>query len=124
MMQPLAIMIYEKLLPGTQLVNRLQDLGYRVQTLSDADKLTSTAETSGPMLVIADLGSGSEKILKAITELRRNTSTAHLPVVGFAGEPLAPHQAAANQAGVTLLVSETAILNHLAPCLDRALQLD
>jgi CheY-like chemotaxis protein len=123
-MQPLAIVMYEKLLPGTQLVNRLQDLGYRVQTLAEVEKLTAAAEAAGPMLVIADLGAAPAKVLAAIGHLRRNAGTAHLPVIAFAEEPLTPRQAAADQAGVTLLVSETAILNHLAPCLERALQLD
>jgi len=124
-MQPLAIVIYERLLPGSQLVNRLQDLGYRVQTLADSEKLVATAETAGPMVVIADLGGpASENLLSAINRLRKNASTAHLPVVAFAGEPLQPHQEAANRAGITLLVSETAILNHLGPCLERALLLD
>ena len=36
MTQPLALVLYEKLLPGSQLVNRLQDLNYRVQTIADA----------------------------------------------------------------------------------------
>ena len=35
MTQPLALVLYEKLLPGSQLVNRLQDLNYRVQTIAD-----------------------------------------------------------------------------------------
>ena len=39
MTQPLALVVYEKLLPGTQLVNRLQDLHYRVQAVTDADTL-------------------------------------------------------------------------------------
>ena len=32
MTQPLALVWYEKLMPGSKLVNRLQDLGYRVLT--------------------------------------------------------------------------------------------
>ena len=39
MTQPLALVLYEKLLPGSQLVNRLQDLNYRVQVIPDAEKL-------------------------------------------------------------------------------------
>jgi hypothetical protein len=40
--RPLAIVFYEKLLPGTQVVNRLTDLGYRVtatQTAVDVPRL-------------------------------------------------------------------------------------
>ena len=36
MTQPLALVLYERLLPGSQLVNRLQDLNYRVQVIADA----------------------------------------------------------------------------------------
>ena len=34
MTQPLALVFYEKLMPGSQLVNRLQDLNYRVQAVT------------------------------------------------------------------------------------------
>ena len=46
MSEPLALVLYEKLLPGSQLVNRLQDLKYRVQTISDPAKLTESAEAT------------------------------------------------------------------------------
>ncbi len=36
MTQPLALVFYEKLMPGSQLVNRLQDLNYRVQAVNDS----------------------------------------------------------------------------------------
>ena len=124
MIKPLAIVAYEKLLPGTQLVNRLQDLGYRVETLADITKLTATAEASRPMVVVADLGDSSERVLQSISHLRQNAATSHLPVVAFSKEPLASREGPASKAGVTLLVSDTAILNHLAQCLERALQLD
>src|SRR5262245_49139849 len=39
MTEPLALVVYEKLLPGSQLVNRLQDLKYRVQTVADPTQL-------------------------------------------------------------------------------------
>ena len=39
MTQPLALVVYEKLLPGSQLLNRLQDLNYRVQAIANADSL-------------------------------------------------------------------------------------
>ena len=35
MSEPLAILYYSNLMPGGQLANRLQDLGYRVQTMAD-----------------------------------------------------------------------------------------
>ena len=44
MTEPLALVVYEKLLPGSQIVNRLQDLNYRVQTISDPALLAECAE--------------------------------------------------------------------------------
>ena len=55
MTQPLALVIYERLLPGSQIVNRLQDLNYRVQVIADAGSLVECAERVSPMLVLADL---------------------------------------------------------------------
>ena len=66
MTQPLALVLYEKLLPGSQLVNRLQDLNYRVQTIADADRLVECAEQAKPMLVLADLESTRNNVCAAL----------------------------------------------------------
>jgi PleD family two-component response regulator len=56
--------------------------------------------------------------------LKKNPGTQHLPVIAFASETATDLQSAALAAGVTLVVSETAILNHLSQCLDRVLQVE
>jgi CheY-like chemotaxis protein len=124
MTQPLALVLYERLLPGTQLVNRLQDLKYRVQTLSDAKQLVSHAETAKPMLVLVDLESARDKACAAIGQLRQNAATQHLPVIAFARENAPELQGGARAAGATFLVTETALLSHLPQFLDQALQVD
>lgn len=124
MTQPLALVLYEKLLPGSQLVNRLQDLKYRVQTVSDATALTSTAAQALPMVVLADLHSTRTDICAAVTALKQNSATQHIPVIAFGGPGTPEAQTAAQAAGVSLLVSDTAILNHLSECLEQALQID
>src|SRR3954468_12104160 len=86
MTQPLALLLYEKLLPGTQLVNRLQDLGWRVQTLHDGAALTRAAEEHKPLLVLADLHSSGSSVSEGIADLRRNKSTEHIPVIAFAAD--------------------------------------
>ncbi|MEI7534834.1 MAG: hypothetical protein WCK57_10745 [Verrucomicrobiae bacterium] len=55
MPQPLAIFFYERLMPGSQLVNRLQDLNYRVLALDNAARLAATVQREMPLLVFADL---------------------------------------------------------------------
>ncbi len=124
MTQPLALILYEKLLPGSQVVNRLQDLGYRVQVVADPAAVTACAEQSKPMLVLADLNFTKTDICAALATLRNHAPTRHVPVIGFGGGDNSQVQAAALAAGVTLVVSEAAILHHLPECLDQALQVE
>jgi CheY-like chemotaxis protein len=124
MTSPLALVLYERLLPGTQLVNRLQDLGYRVLTVTGIEPLIACATREKPMLVLADLVARRTKIVEAILELRQNPATSHLPVIAFADDRDAASQTAAREAGATLVVNESAILTHLEQFLDQALQLD
>jgi len=123
MTQPLALVLYEKLLPGSQLVNRLQDLNYRVQAIADAAKLVECAAQAKPMLVLADLASTQNNVCAALARLKQNPATRHLPIIAFSAEDAAELQEAAKAAGATLIVGETAILDHLPEMLDQALQL-
>ena len=66
MTQPLALLLYENLLPGSQLANRLQDAGWRVQTLHDGSALARTAEELKPMLVLTDLVSSHAPVTDGI----------------------------------------------------------
>jgi CheY-like chemotaxis protein len=124
MTQPLALVLYEKLLPGSQLVNRLQDLNYRVQVVADASRLLECAEQAKPMLVLADLESTRDDVCSALARLRQNEATKHLPVIAFSGESAPELQASAGKAGATLIVSEAAILNHLPQMLEQALHIE
>ncbi len=124
MTDPLALVLYEKLLPGTQIVNRLQDLKYRVQTLTKAGMLVECAQQDPPMLVLADLDANQPAVLEAITKLKQHPATGHLPVIGFCQEATPALQEAAKAASITLLVTEQAIVAHLPQLLDQALQVD
>ena len=124
MNQPLALVLYEKLLPGSQLVNRLQDLNYRVQSVSDTRLLVECCEQAKPMVVLADLRAAQQDVCAAIARLKQNPATQHLPVIAFGDEETLDMQKSALAAGVSLIVSESALLNHLAECLDQALSLE
>jgi CheY-like chemotaxis protein len=123
MTQPLALVFYEKLMPGSQLVNRLQDLNYRVQAVNDLASLQQCARSEGPLLVIADLA-GRDEVCRVIAALKADAATHHIPVIAFAGEQAAEWQAAAQKAGATLAVSEAAIINYLPQLLNQALQVE
>ena len=124
MTEPLALVLYENLLPGSQLVNRLQDMKYRVQTVPDAGKLVESAEQTKPIVVLADLESTRQDVCAAIARLRQNPATRHLPVIAFGGESTPGLHAAAQAAGATLLVSQSAILTHLPQFLEQALRVE
>jgi Response regulator receiver domain. len=125
MTQPLALVLYEKLLPGTQVVNRLQDLNYRVQVIVDAERLVECAEQAKPMVVVTDLESSRNNVCAALTRLKQNAATQHLPVIAFsAGSAATELGDAARAAGATLVVTDAAILNHLPQFLEQALQVE
>lgn len=119
MTQPLALLLYEKLLPGTQLANRLQDIGWRVQTVNEGAALTRMAEEHKPVLVIADLHSSRQPVAEGIAALRANKNTAHIPVIAFTADDSL--SAAALAAGANLIAGDTAILQHLSQFIDQAL---
>ncbi len=123
MTQPLALVLYERLLPGRQLVNRLQDLKYRVQTLSDPAFLVQAAEESKPMLVLVDLEPATAVVCGAVSRLKRNPATQHLPVLAYSSDQ-SELEAEARDAGATLSVRDSAVLNHLPQLLEQALQVE
>jgi CheY-like chemotaxis protein len=124
MTQPLAIVLYERLLPGSKLVNRLQDLSYRVLTVTAPGGLAPCAEQEKPLLVLADMVAARGGVADAIAQIKKNPTTSHIPVIAFVEEKESALQQAARDAGASLVVGEVAILTHLEQLLDQALQLD
>ena len=121
MTQPLALVFYEKLMPGSQLVNRLQDMNYLVRVVSDLASFQESARAEGPLLAIVDLA-GGDAVCRAIAVLKADAATQHIPIIAFAGERATALQAAAQKAGATLVVGEATIANYLPELLNQALQ--
>jgi len=124
MTQPLALITYENLMPGSQLANRLQDLGYRVQAVFEAERLVEIAEREKPMVVLADLMSSKANVCELITRLRRNQGTEHIPVLAFAGAANAKLQEAGRVAGAKIVASSEALQQHLPQLLDQVLAVE
>ncbi len=123
MSKPLALVYYSNLLPGSQLCNRLQDLGYRVQSLETLASLAPVCEREKPLVVIAELVPAAEACA-AITQLKHNPATQHVPVLAFSPVNDATTQAMAVQAGVALLAGNAAIAEQLPQLLDQILQVE
>ncbi len=122
MTQPLALVFYEKLLPGSQLVNRLQDLNYRVQAVNDLASLQQCARTESPLVAFVDLSGGGD-VCRAIAGLKADSVTRHVPVIAFADEKAVDLQENAKKAGATIVVSEANIANYLPQLLNQVLQI-
>ena len=76
------------------------------------------------MLVLVDLECTKADVFDAIKRLRQTPNTQHLPVIGILSDKAIGLQESALSAGVTLVVNDVAILNHLPQFLDQALQVD
>lgn len=124
MQSPLALLLYEKVLPGGQLVGRLEDLGYRVKSITEAQELVSAAEQHKPMLLIADFEPRTEAVARAVSSLKQNSATAHIPVIALVSSRNPASENAARTAKVNLVVQSNVILQHLPQFLDQALALE
>lgn len=124
MTKPLALLFYEKLLPGSQLLNRLQDLGYRVHSCHEVNKVLELAKSEKPMLVLLDMLERQGRVPTIIQSLKKAPETSHLPIIAFAGEKEKILHDAARLAGATIVVSETSLLPHLEAFLEQALHIE
>jgi CheY-like chemotaxis protein len=122
-MQPLALVVYERLMPGSQLVNRLQDLNYRVLPVNTLDRFAATVQRESPMLLFLDLATPGD-VCGAIASLRKTEATAHVPVIAFAPENAQSLLSAAQKAGANLVVTEVAIIAYLPQLIDQALHIE
>ena len=123
MTSPLAILCYEKLLPGSQMITRLEDLSYRVEVLNDSSRLVEVAGQSKPMVVLVDMASDRHDVASAISRLRAGEDTAHIPILAFTTKDDEPSQETARVAGANLVASEEAILDQLPSLLNHLLEI-
>jgi len=124
MTKPLALVFYERLMPGSQLVNRLQDIGYRVSTCTDLGGLVAHAQKEGPMVIFMDLTSDKGDVNTVIKELREDGGTAHIPIIAFTSKSNKKAQNAAVEAGAKMVAVDEAILPQLPQLLDQALEVE
>ncbi len=124
MTQPLAIVFYEKLLPGSQLANRLTDLGYRVQTINLAASVSDQVRKERPMVLIAELGLRHGDFCSVISELKRDPAVSHVPIIGYTALKNKKLQEAATKAGAKLVAADSAVLEQLPQLLEYALAVE
>ena len=121
MTKPLALIYYNQLLPGSQLANRLFELGYRVLSVTDLNELGLLAEREKPILFIVEI-SKQAPVCAAIAALKANPTTQHIPVLGFSVEMDKTLQAAAIKSGTSLVATGNSVLEQLPQLLDHVLE--
>ena len=124
MTKPLALIFYERLMPGSQLVNRLQDLGYRVSTCTELAGLLSQVEQELPMVLVMDLNSERGDVNGVIKGIHASEKASHIPILAFTNKTNKLAQDAAVEAGAKLVAGDEAILQQLPHLLDQALEID
>jgi CheY-like chemotaxis protein len=125
MTKPLALIHYGTLLPGSQLANRLFELGYRVQTVDAAglERLTEIAEKETPICMVIEIAHKSPAS-DAIAKVKANQATAHIPILAFSADTDKSLTAESQKIGATLLASNKAILEQLPQLLDAILMVE
>lgn len=124
MTKPLALVFYERLLPGSQLVNRLTDIGYRVQGVTDLGTLTATVKKEKPLILLTDLHSAHGSVAQVIAELKGGEDTKHVPILGFTARKEERLHPEAVQAGADLVAFDEAILPQLPQMLEQLLMIE
>ena len=121
-LKPLALLCCSNSLLGGQLSVRLQDLGYRVQTVHDAATLQEQCEREKPLVLLVEV-SARPGACAGIAQVRKSPATAHIPVLAFSASQDKALQTEAEQSGVTLLAGNAAVLEHLPQLLDQVIDL-
>jgi CheY-like chemotaxis protein len=124
MTKPVALIFYERLLPGSQLVNRLQDLGYRVQTVTNPSHVLTVAKKEKALFILMDLKIQSGSTAWVIQDLKKHPDTAHIPILGFGTKKEEKLQQEATKAGANLVALDDALLQQLPQLLDHLLQIE
>jgi CheY-like chemotaxis protein len=123
MSKPLALVYYSNLLPGSHLANRLQDLGYRVQSLNSVAALAPACEREKPLVLIAELPPPDE-VCAAVAQVKANPATRHISVLAFSPAHDEAVQAKAREAGVGVLAGTAAVAEQLPQLLDQILNVE
>jgi PleD family two-component response regulator len=121
--EPLALLLSSRGLIATQLAERLEVLNYRMATIVNPAELVSAAAKEQAMVVFADMEGRDEAIIAAVSNLRGNQGTEHIPVIGFKKELDEASQAELSGRGFAVAVNDQAILSHLSLLLQRALDI-
>lgn len=123
MSEPLALVLGQRGVIGTQLSQRLEALRYRVKVIANPAELAAIAGQEHAMIALVDVEGFAPDVLAAVSELHSAATTAHIPIIAFARELDDATQAQLTARGAAIAVTEAAVLEHLPQLLNRALEI-
>jgi CheY-like chemotaxis protein len=121
-LKPLALLCCSDVLLGSQLTSRLQDMGYRVQTVHGDAALQEECEREKPLVLLAEVAN-RPGACDSIALVKKTPATSHIPVLAFTASRDKALQTAAEQSGVSLLAGNAVVLEHLPQLLDQVLDI-
>lgn len=122
--KPLAIVFYEKLLPGSRLPFRLADLGWRVSEVKLANQVIPEVRAQMPIVVLMELALRTGDTCPVISEIRRDPVVRHIPVLGYCDPKNKKLCDAAIAAGASLVAAEAGLLEQLPHLLNHVLAVE
>ena len=122
--KPLAIVFYEKLLPGSRIANRLTDLGWRVSEAKLATELFPLVRDRKPLLVVAELALRTGDLCPVIRQLRGAPETEHVPLLAYGDPKNQKLVDAAVAAGAKLVAAEAGIIDQLPQLIEHLLEVE
>ncbi|HON07125.1 MAG TPA: hypothetical protein PLW02_03380 [Verrucomicrobiota bacterium] len=124
MVQPLALLFYERVMPGSQLQTRLEALGYQVHITNVVEDVFPLAKSLKPLIIFADLVTKKKDVCPIFSRLHQDPDTQHIPIIAITDSSDPGLDATAREAGANIVVNESAISMHLKPLLERALAVE
>lgn len=121
---PLALLLYERLLPGSALGNKLRDQGYRILHVTNLTDIAAIAAGEKPLVAFVDLEWKATDASAAIRALKESPATHHVPILAFSSPRNVKLRDAALAAGATIIASDEAILSQLSAMLDQAMMVE
>ena len=119
---PLVLINYQNLMPGSRLVHRLEELGFRVKSASRSSSLADQVRELSPMVMVCDLEPDMDQNLEAIRTIKGDLQTQHIPILAYANLGDGFLEESARLAGATLIADRSGVLSQLPNLMDHILE--
>ena len=122
--QPVALVVHDRLMPGSALANRLVDRGWRVHSQSGVDGLLEWMRSNRPMLLVVQLDLRGGDVCRLIQDLRADAGLSHIAVLAYGPLANSRLRESAIAAGAQVVAADSSILDQLPSLIDTALAVD